>query len=97
MELNFNNLPSEIKNLIFNTSNFKKERMLFMIQKRKYKHYFDDCLSDLLLNSKHTDDPKEILESIKNWGGFRDRMSMMEEFGLSFEDVGLDPPGDSWF
>tara|TARA_R110001592_G_scaffold103962_2_gene292600 strand:+ start:506 stop:793 length:288 start_codon:yes stop_codon:yes gene_type:complete len=89
MTLNFNDIPSDIKNLIFKTSNFNKERMLFLNQKRKYKRIFDDCLSDIVLNSEHTDDPKEILESIKSGGCFGDRMDMMQEFGLSLEDVGL--------
>tara|TARA_R110002012_G_scaffold312136_1_gene522271 strand:+ start:1261 stop:1548 length:288 start_codon:yes stop_codon:yes gene_type:complete len=89
MTLNFNDIPSDIKNLIFKTSNFNKERMLFLNQKRKYKRIFDDCLSDIVLNSEHTDDPKEILESIKSRGCFGDRMDMMQEFGLSLEDVGL--------
>lgn len=85
--MNFNDLPSEIKTIIF--SNFKKERMLFRNEKRKYKRIFDDCLSDILLCSEHTDEPKEILETIKDMGGFGYRMDMMQEFGLSFEDVGL--------
>jgi len=89
MTLNFNDIPSDIKNLIFKTSNFNKERMLFLNQKRKYKRIFDDCLSDIVINSEHTDDPKEILESIKSGGCFGDRMYMMQEFGLSLEDVGL--------
>ena len=63
--------------------------MLFLNQKRKYKMIFDDCLSDLLLCSEHTDEPKEILETIKGGGCFSDRMDMMQEFGLSLEDVGL--------
>lgn len=47
MEINFDKLPSEIKNLIYNTSNFNEERKLFMNEKRKYKNIFNDCMNEL--------------------------------------------------
>tara|TARA_R110002012_G_scaffold313327_1_gene524849 strand:+ start:1018 stop:1314 length:297 start_codon:yes stop_codon:yes gene_type:complete len=47
MKINFDNLPSDIKSIIFNTSNFNEERKLFMNEKRKYKSIFNDCMNEL--------------------------------------------------
>lgn len=93
-QINFNDLPTDIKSLIFNHQVFKRHRTREHIQRRKFKLYFDECIYDIYKSSKNTNSPAEMLINIKlnNEWTFEDEYAMMDN-----DPHYIPEPQDDWF
>ena len=91
-ELNFNDLPCDIKQMIFNTKPFRHVRHMNHFYRIRYKTYFNECMYNLKELSKGSQSPKDILENINYEWTFEDENAMMDN-----DPTYIPEPRDDWF
>ena len=93
-QINFNDLPADIKSLIFNHQVFKTHRALENNKKTKFKYYFNECICNINEFSKNTESPADILNNIK----LSNEWTIEDEYAMMENDPNYIPePQDDWF
>jgi hypothetical protein len=89
--INFNDLTSDIKRLIFDTPSFQEEKERFITHKRFNGYYFDYCMEDIRRASINAKSSKDILINARNI------LSLEDQFCLMEHDPYYVPDTTGWF